>query len=161
MMASERWIWDATATLEALGAAEVALWHWEPERDRLRLNGASRALGLGPLAPECSSAALRAFALPQDRALAEDLLRVQEPGCEVAVRMRMRGGGLCIWRGIWLEEGVRAAGVVAPETKFAASETDRLTGLPIVAASSCGPASACSRLAAMSSWSPTWIGCAA
>jgi c-di-GMP-specific phosphodiesterase len=129
MMASERWIWDATATLEALGAAEVALWHWEPERDRLRLNGASRALGLGPLAPECSSAALRAFALPQDRALAEDLLRVQEPGCEVAVRMRMRGGGLCIWRGIWLEEGVRAAGVVAPETKFAASETDRLTGL--------------------------------
>ena len=128
-MASERWIWDATATLEALGAAEVALWHWEPERDRLHLSGASRTLGLGPLAPECSSAALRAFALPQDRALAEDLLRVQEPGCEIAVRMRMRGGGLCIWRGIWLEEGVRAAGVVAPETKFAASETDRLTGL--------------------------------
>jgi c-di-GMP-specific phosphodiesterase len=129
MMASERWIWDATATLEALGAAEVALWHWEPERDRLHLSGASRSLGLGPLAPECSSAALRAFALPQDRALAEDLLRVQEPGCEIAVRMRMRGGGLCIWRGVWLEEGVRAAGVVAPETKFAASETDRLTGL--------------------------------
>jgi c-di-GMP-specific phosphodiesterase len=45
------------------------------------------------------------------------------------VRMRMRGAGLCIWRGVWLEEGVRAAGVVAPETKFAASETDRLTGL--------------------------------
>jgi c-di-GMP-specific phosphodiesterase len=128
-MTTERWIWDATATLEALGAAEVALWHWEPEKDRLRLNGASRTLGLGPLAPECSSAALRAFALPPDRALAEDLLRVQEPGVEVAVRMRMRGGGLCIWRGVWLEEGVRAAGVVAPETKFAASETDRLTGL--------------------------------
>jgi c-di-GMP-specific phosphodiesterase len=128
-MANDRWIWDATTTLEALGAAEVALWFWEPERDRLRLNGASRALGLGPLAPECSSAAFRAFALPQDRALAEDVLRVQEPGVEIAVRMRMRGAGLCIWRGVWLEEGVRAAGVVAPETKFAASETDRLTGL--------------------------------
>jgi len=128
-MANDRWIWDATTTLEALGGADVALWYWEPERDRLRLNGASRALGLGPLAPECSSAALRAFALPQDRALAEDVLRVQEPGTEIAVRMRMRGAGLCIWRGVWLEEGVRAAGVVAPETKFAASETDRLTGL--------------------------------
>jgi c-di-GMP-specific phosphodiesterase len=128
-MANDRWIWDATTTLEALGAAEVALWFWEPERDRLRLNGASRALGLGPLAPECSSAAFRAFALPQDRALAEDVLRVQEPGAEITVRMRMRGAGLCIWRGVWLEEGVRAAGVVAPETKFAASETDRLTGL--------------------------------
>ncbi|HEY3697574.1 bifunctional diguanylate cyclase/phosphodiesterase [Phenylobacterium sp.] len=128
-MANDRWIWDPTTTLEALGAADVVLWFWEPERDRLRLNGASRALGLGPLAPECSSTALRALALPQDRALAEDILRVQEPGSEIAVRLRMRGAGICIWRGVWLEEGVRAAGVVAPETKFAASDTDRLTGL--------------------------------
>ena len=105
-MASDRWIWDATTTLEALGAADVALWYWEPEQDRLRLTGASRALGLGPLAPECSSAALRALALPQDRALAEDILRLQEPGTEVAVRLRMRGAGVCIWRGVWLEEGV-------------------------------------------------------
>jgi c-di-GMP-specific phosphodiesterase len=128
-MANDRWTWDATATLEALGAADVALWFWEPERDRLRLNGASRPLGLGPLAPECGSAALRALALPQDRALAEDILRVQEPGTEIAVRLRMRGAGVCIWRGVWLEEGVRAAGVVAPETKFAASDLDPLTGL--------------------------------
>lgn len=128
-MASDRWIWDATSTLEALGAADVVLWHWEPERDRLRLTGASRALGLGPLAPECSSAAIRALALPQDRARAEEVLRVQEPGTEVAVRLRMRGGGVCIWRGVWLEEGVRAAGVVAAETKFAASDLDNLTGL--------------------------------
>jgi c-di-GMP-specific phosphodiesterase len=84
-------MWDATSTLEALGAADVALWVWEPERDRMRLTGATRALGLGPLAPDCSSAALRALALPQDRAFAEDILRVQEPGTEVAVRMRMRG----------------------------------------------------------------------
>lgn len=128
-MASDRWIWDATSTLEALGAADVVLWHWEPESDRLRLTGASRALGLGPLAPECSSAAIRALALPQDRARAEEVLRVQEPGTEIAVRLRMRGGGVCIWRGVWLEEGVRAAGVVAAETKFAASDVDNLTGL--------------------------------
>lgn len=128
-MASDRWIWDATTTLEALGAADVALWFWEPEQDRLRLTGASRALGLGPLAPECSSAALRALALPQDRALAEDILRAQEPGTEIAVRLRMRGAGVCIWRGVWLEDGLRAAGVVAPETKFAASDLDPLTGL--------------------------------
>jgi c-di-GMP-specific phosphodiesterase len=128
-MASDRWIWDATTTLEALGAADVALWFWEPEQDRLRLTGASRVLGLGPLAPDCSSAALRALALPQDRALAEDILRVQDPGCEIAVRLRMRGAGACIWRGVWLEEGLRAAGVVVPETKFAASDQDVLTGL--------------------------------
>lgn len=128
-MASDRWTWDATSTLEALGAADVVLWHWEPESDRLRLTGASRALGLGPLAPECSSAAFRALALPQDRARAEEVLRVQEPGSEIAVRLRMRGGGVCIWRGVWLEDGVRAAGVVAAETKFAASDLDNLTGL--------------------------------
>jgi c-di-GMP-specific phosphodiesterase len=128
-MANDRWMWDATATLEALGAAEVALWVWEPERDRLRLTGATRALGLGPLAPDCSSAALRALALPQDRAVAEDILRVQEPGGEVAVRLRVRGGAPCVWRGVWLEEGLRAAGVVAAEMRFAASGLDPLTGL--------------------------------
>jgi c-di-GMP-specific phosphodiesterase len=122
-------MWDATTTLEALGAADVALWLWEPDRDRLRITGASRALGLGPLAPDCSSAALRALAQPQDRVVAEDLLRVQDPGAEIAVRLRMRGGAPCIWRGVWLEEGRRAAGVVAPETKFAASGEDPLTGL--------------------------------
>ena len=128
-MSNDRWMWDATATLEALGAADVALWVWEPEKDRLRLTGGTRALGLGPLAPDCSSAALRALALPQDRARADDILRVQAPGGEVAVRLRMRGGGVCIWRGVWLEEGVRAAGVVAPEIRFAASDQDALTGL--------------------------------
>lgn len=126
---AERRIWDATTTLEALGAAEVALWHWEPESDRMRINGAARALGLSPLAPECSSAAFRALALPQDRAQADELLRVREAGAEIVARMRMRGGGVCIWRGVWLEDGVRAAGVIAPEVKFAASGQDELTGL--------------------------------
>ncbi|WP_334165335.1 putative bifunctional diguanylate cyclase/phosphodiesterase [Phenylobacterium sp.] len=128
-MSSDRWTWGATTTLEALGAADVALWLWEPDADRLRLTGATRALGLGPLAPDCSSAALRALALPQDRAMADELLRLAEPGTEVSVRLRMRGGGVCVWRGVWLEEGRRAAGVAAPETKFAASEKDTLTGL--------------------------------
>ncbi len=125
----ERRIWDTTATLEALGGADVALWIWEPEADRLRMNGAARALGLGPLAPECSSAAFRALALPQDRAQAEEVLKVREPGTEVVARFRVRGGETCLWRGVWLEEGVRAAGVVAPETKFTASERCELTGL--------------------------------
>jgi c-di-GMP-specific phosphodiesterase len=128
-MPGGQWTWDATSTLEALGAADVALWLWEPDADRLRLTGATRALGLGPLAPDCSSAALRALALPQDRAMAEDLLRAGEPGAEIAVRLRMRGGGVCVWRGVWLEEGRRAAGVVALETRFAAAEQDQLTGL--------------------------------
>jgi c-di-GMP-specific phosphodiesterase len=129
-MPNDRWSWDATTTLEALGAADVVLWLWEPEKDRLRLTGASRALGLGPLAPECSSAALRALALPPDRALAEDILRVQEPGSPIAVRLRMRSGQICIWRGVWLEEGgLRAAGVIAPEVRFAAADLDTLTGL--------------------------------
>lgn len=128
-MGQDRFIWDATAVLEALGAAEVALWSWEPERDRLRLTGAARTLGLGPLAPECSSAAIMALSVPQDRALAEEMLRVQEPGGEIHVRMQMRSGQTCIWRGVWLEEGIRASGVIVPEAKFGVSEFDPLTGL--------------------------------
>ena len=129
-MAQDRFFWDATAVFEALASADVVLWHWEPERDRLRVTGAARALGLAPLSPECSSAALLALCLPQDRAMVEELLRTQEPGCEVTTRLRMRGGETCIWRGVWLEEGgVRASGIIAPEAKFAASEIDNLTGL--------------------------------
>jgi len=129
LRAHGRFIWDATVTLEALGAADVALWSWDPNADRLRLTGAARRLGLSPLAPECSSAAVRALAMPQDRALVEEILRLQAPGAEIGARVRMRGGDACIWRGVWLEDGVRAAGVIVPETKFAASEQDALTGL--------------------------------
>ena len=70
-----------------------------------------------------------ALAMPQDRALAEETLRVQEPGGEVQARLSMRGGECCIWRGVWLEEGVRASGVIVPESKFGESEFDALTGL--------------------------------
>ncbi|HZC16589.1 MAG TPA: bifunctional diguanylate cyclase/phosphodiesterase [Caulobacteraceae bacterium] len=127
--ARDRFIWDATVTLEALGAADVALWSWDPNADRLRLTGAARRLGLSPLAPVCSSAAVRALVMPRDRALVEEILRIQAPGAEVGGRVRMRGGDACVWRGVWLEDGVRAAGVIVPETKFAASEQDVLTGL--------------------------------
>ena len=128
-MSNDRWMWDATTTLEALGAADVALWVWEPDKDRLRLTGASRSLGLGPLSPDCSSAALRALALPHDRALADDLLRVQPAGSKVSVRFRMRGAGVVVWRGTWLEDGNRAAGALALEAGFAALDQDALTGL--------------------------------
>lgn len=121
--------WDATTAIEALAAAGSALWTWTPGEDRLRLTGATRALGLGPLASECSGAAFVALALPQDRALAESLLKPQEEGTELVVRMRMRGAETCLWRGVWLEDGLRAAGLVALETKAAGANKDALTGL--------------------------------
>jgi len=121
--------WDPTTAIEALAAADAALWIWTPAEDQIRFTGATRALGLGPLAPECSGAAFTASALPQDRALAERLLKPREEGAEVAVRLRMRGGEACLWRGVWLEDGLRAAGLVGLETKFAGSDRDTLTGL--------------------------------
>ncbi len=121
--------WDATTAIEALAAADTALWIWTPAEDQMRFTGATRALGLGPLAPDCTGAAFCAVAMPQDRTLAERILKPQEEGTEIAVRLRMRDAQTCIWRGVWLEDGLRAAGVVALETKFAASERDVLTGL--------------------------------
>ena len=115
--------------IEALAAADAALWIWTPAEDQIRFTGATRSLGLGPLAPECSGAAFNALTLPQDRALAESLLRPQAEGTEIAVRLRMRGFETCLWRGVWLEDGLRAAGVVALETKFAGGDRDALTGL--------------------------------
>jgi c-di-GMP-specific phosphodiesterase len=127
--AQDRFIWDATGALESLGAAGVVLWMWEPERDRLRVTGPTRGLGLGPLAPECSTAALLALAAPQDRALLDEFLQPQPPGAEIAVKVRMRGGPPCLWRGVWLEEGVRAAGAIVTEAQFAPEPRDALTGL--------------------------------
>ena len=121
--------WDPTTAIEALAAADAALWVWTPALDQLQFTGSTRPLGLGPLAPECTAAAFTALAMPQDRALAERILKPQDEGAEIAVRRRMRGGDLCIWRGVWLEDGLRAAGVVALESKFAGSSGDTLTGL--------------------------------
>ena len=69
--------WDATTAIEALAAADTALWIWTPSDDLMRFTGATRALGLGPLAPECSGAAFTAVAVPQDRSLAEKILKPQ------------------------------------------------------------------------------------
>ncbi|WP_309628955.1 bifunctional diguanylate cyclase/phosphodiesterase [Brevundimonas sp.] len=121
--------WDATTAIEALAAADSALWIWTPGEDSIRFTGATRSLGLGPLAPECSGAAFIALALPQDRSLAERILKPAAEGTEVAVRLRMRGSETCLWRGVWLEDGLRAAGMVALETKIAGSDKDMLTGL--------------------------------
>ncbi|HEY5105571.1 MAG TPA: bifunctional diguanylate cyclase/phosphodiesterase [Caulobacteraceae bacterium] len=122
-------LWDATTMLEALGGADVVVWLWEPGRDRLSLTGASRALGFGPLAPECTSAAIRSLVLPSDRAGVDEMLTQREPGAEISARVRMRSAEACIWRGIWLEEGMRAAGVAIRESRFAATRTDVVTGL--------------------------------
>jgi c-di-GMP-specific phosphodiesterase len=121
--------WDATTAIEALAAADTALWVWTPAEDQIRFTGATRSLGLGPLSPECSGAGFVASALPQDRSLAEKMLNPQEEGTEVAVRLRMRGAETCLWRGVWLEDGLRAAGVVALETRLAGGDRDNLTGL--------------------------------
>ena len=121
--------WDATTAIEALAAADTALWVWTPAENELRFTGATRVLGLGPLAPECTAAGFVALTMPQDRSLAERMLKPQGEGTEVAVRLRMRESNTCLWRGVWLEDGLRAAGVVALETKFAGSDRDALTGL--------------------------------
>ena len=83
--------WDATTAIEALAAADTALWVWTPAEDQIRFTGATRSLGLGPLAPECSAAGFVASALPQDRSLAEKMLKPSEEGTEISVRLRMRG----------------------------------------------------------------------
>ena len=121
--------WDPTTAIEALAAADAALWIWTPAEDQIRFTGATRPLGLGPLAPQCSGAAFTALAMPQDRALADRLLKPQAEGTEIAVRLRMRGCETCLWRGVWLEDGLRAAGIVALETKFAGADRDTVTGL--------------------------------
>lgn len=125
----DRFVWDAGVTLEALGAAHVVLWHWEPERDRLRFVGATRALGLSALAPEATQAIVLALSAPQTRAEMEDALRPKPPGSEVAFRARLGEADACLWRGVWLEDGVRASGVIVPEARYAAVEKDGLTGL--------------------------------
>ena len=87
---SERRGWDATATLEALGGAEVVLWTWEPDLDRLRVYGPARGMGLGPLAPECSSAAFRSP--PNSTACYRQQHRQFQQCNEAAAAAGLRGG---------------------------------------------------------------------
>jgi len=124
-----RLVWEAEAVIEALGASDAVLWLWEPGSDRLRLTGAAHALGLAKLSPECPSAAIRALVIPQDRAAIDDVLSVREPGVQIGARVRFRSAPGSVWRGVWLEEGVRAAGVAVAERSLATARTDALTGL--------------------------------
>ena len=130
-MANDRWMWDATTALEALGAADVALWVWEPERDRLRLTGALAGAGPWPARagmlrpPPCARWSCRRTAPP-----AEDILRVagarlaRSPRACACAAARPASGAASGWR--------RACAPPASsrrETRFAASEQDGLTGL--------------------------------
>lgn len=124
-----RFAWDLTSVLEAVGAAEQVLWLWDARADRLQLTGATRALGLGPAAPACGSAAMLALTHPEDRAGLQALLRGSEPGRALFARVRTAGGEACVWRGVWLEEGDRAAGVIARDRSALEREDDPLTGL--------------------------------
>lgn len=101
--------------LEALAAADSALWVWSPAEDRMTFTGASPVLGLGLLVPSCAGATFAAMAMPQDRTLADKLLKPRQEGTQVSVRLRMRGSETCLWRGVWLEDGLRAAGMVTLE----------------------------------------------
>jgi len=120
-------IWDAATTLAALGAGGAALWDWTPVADRLELAGASAELGLGPLAPACASAALRALVLPEDRHLADELLALRPEGEPVEVCLHFRNGVAAVWRGRWDAQG-RAAGIISAAPGATAGR-DALTGL--------------------------------
>jgi c-di-GMP-specific phosphodiesterase len=119
-----------TGALEALGAAEVAAWHWRPAEGKLSLSGAVRPLGLEALAPDCPAAALFALTVPADRAAMQAVLAVREIGATITQRVRFRGkeGRTILWRGAWLETG-EAAGVVCAADGFAEIGRDALTGL--------------------------------
>ncbi|MHB8529285.1 MAG: putative bifunctional diguanylate cyclase/phosphodiesterase [Caulobacteraceae bacterium] len=122
-------VWDPATALEALGASEAALWLWEPNADRLRLTGAVHALGLAALAPECPSAAIRALVQPAERAGLDELLRTRQPGREVSATLSFRRSPPCLWRGVWLEEGERAAGLLVKQERFALVLREPVTGL--------------------------------
>ena len=127
--AQNPFVWDLTAALQALGAAQVALWSWEPRKDSLRVSGAGRDLGLSGLAPDSTVSDLLALVMPKDQVLVEEMLNLQPPGTFISARIRMSDGAVSIWRGIWLEEGGRASGVIVSENHFASSNLDPLTGL--------------------------------
>jgi c-di-GMP-specific phosphodiesterase len=117
-------------TLEALGAAELAAWRWDPASNRVSFSGAVQALGLMPLAPDCPPAALLALTAPHDRETIAALFQSGAPGQAIShnITLRHTGGETpTLWRGAWLEDGC-AAGVIAA-SRAAADSRDGLTGL--------------------------------
>ncbi len=120
-----------TQALEALGAAELAAWRWDPAARRLSFSGAVATLGLSPLAPDCPPAALLALATPHDRPAVEALFAYGRPGQVIAHRIKLihaNGERPTIWRGAWLEDGC-AAGVISAANRFVDVGRDELTGL--------------------------------
>ena len=117
--------------LQALAAADAAVWRWSPAEGRLNLSGAVGALGLAPLGLACSRDALCALSAPADRDRIDALLAPVMPGAPVLQHLRIRAGRREIataWRGTWLEDG-SAAGVVCRAESFAKTGQDGLTGL--------------------------------
>jgi len=120
-----------TETLEALAAAELATWRWDPAADRVSFSGAVQALGLSPLAPDCSAAALIALVAPAHQGAVTTLFEKGEAGSEISARINLvhlGGERLTAWRGAWLEDGC-AAGVVSASDRFVETGRDGLTGL--------------------------------
>lgn len=115
-----------TALLEALGGAGAALWRYDARADRLELLGDLRALGLQPLAPHCSRAALMALTETADRPGLTALLT--PGGAQAQASVRLLSDVAVIWRGEWLEDGQCATGVVTPAVAVA-DTYDTLTGL--------------------------------
>jgi len=117
---------NTTALLEALGGAGAALWRYDVRTDRLDMLGDLRALGLQPLAPHCSRAALMAMTDDADRAGFSALLTPGGGPSQASVRLL--SGVAAIWRGEWLEDGGCVTGVIIP-TATATDTFDALTGL--------------------------------
>jgi len=120
-----------TETLEALGAAELAVWRWDPATGKVSFSGAVQAVGLSALAPDCAPAALYALVAPAHQSSVAGLFEVGKPGAEISATIRFRnrdGEQATAWRGAWLEEGC-AAGVVANIDRFSETGRDSLTGL--------------------------------
>jgi len=117
---------NTTALLEALGGAGAALWRYDAGADRLNLLGDLRTLGLQPLAPSCSLAALLAMTEEADRPGVSALFT---PGAAPSrASVRMLSGPSTLWRGVGLEDGRCVTGVVVPVSEPADS-FDALTGL--------------------------------
>jgi len=117
--------------LEALAAASLAAWRWEPGDQKLYLTGAVETVGLGALAPVCQPAALLALTAPCDLPVAEHLFSGGPPGQSIVCFLRLAIAGesrSVLWRGAWLESGA-ACGVVYEAQPGDGAGCDRLTGL--------------------------------
>ena len=129
-MAQDRFVWDATAVARGAGrgrrrAVDLGARARPPAPDRRGPRPGPGPAGPRMLLRRASRPGPAAGPRPGRRHPARPGAGRRGRACACACA----AAGVCIWRGVWLEEGVRAAGVVAPETQFAASDQDALTGL--------------------------------